>query len=102
MTEEKLLTIRDAALILGVSEKEIIDLAESGAIPAYKIGGVYLRFKRQQIEEAKKTLNLAPKPDARLERRSWKDGFSDFFYFNDFYIISILMIALILWIIFKG
>ena len=42
MNEEKLLTVREASLILGISEKEVLDLAESGAIPAYKIGGVYL------------------------------------------------------------
>ena len=54
MSEEKLLTIREVSLFLGISEKEVIDLAESQALPAYKIGGVYLRFKRQQIEEYRK------------------------------------------------
>lgn len=46
MGEEKLWTVRDVSIFLGISEKEVIDLAESGAIPAYKIGGVYLRENR--------------------------------------------------------
>ena len=54
MAEEKLLTIREVSLYLGISEKEVIELAESQTIPAYRVGGVYLRFKRQQIEEFKR------------------------------------------------
>jgi len=102
MVEEKLLTIRDVSLILGISEKEVIDLAENGSIPAYKIGGVYLRFKRQQVEEAKKNLKvLAHKYEAK-QKDSLKDKVDDFFYFNDFYIFSILIIVLIILIIFQG
>lgn len=102
MTEEKLLTIRDVSLILGISEKEVIELAEDGSIPAYKIGGVYLRFKRQQIEEARNKLKLAPHKHAPKTEYPFKDKVSDFFYFNDFYILSILIMALVLWIIFQG
>ena len=50
MAEEKLLTIREVSLYLGISEKDVIELSENGTIPAYKIGGVYLRFKREQIQ----------------------------------------------------
>ena len=38
----KLLNIRDVAKYLNITEKEVIELAESGAIPAYKVGGVRL------------------------------------------------------------
>lgn len=98
MAEEKLLTVRDVSLILGVSEKEVIDLAESGALPAYKVGGVYLRFKRDQVEECrrKKQLN-APVPEGKI---GIKDKVSDFFYFNDFYILAALAILFLLFIIF--
>ncbi len=44
MAEEKFLTVRDASLILGVSEKEIVDLVETGSLPAYRIGGGGFRF----------------------------------------------------------
>jgi excisionase family DNA binding protein len=109
------LTVREVSLILGISEKEVIDLAESGAIPAYKVGGVYLRFKREQIEEFKKsfrrtlsdknitspTRSLASR-DFMSHKYSFKDMVSDFFYFNDFYILSILLILLMLILIFQG
>jgi len=102
MGEEKLLTVRDVSLILGISEKEVVDLAEGGTIPAYKIGGVFLRFKREQIQEFKKqSQKLHPKIDAG-KVYPFKDKISDFFYFNDFYILASLIIILLLVIIFRG
>lgn len=102
MAEEKLLTVRDVSLLLGISEKEVMDLAESGKIPAYKVGGVYLRFKREQVEAYRKILKPSLHKITAPEKYSFKDRFSDFFYFNDFYILSILLILLILVIIFRG
>jgi excisionase family DNA binding protein len=114
MAEEKLLTIREVSLILGISEKEVIDLAEDGSIPAYKVGGVYLRFKRDQIEEFKKSLRQSVNKntalgktsyasgDFTLQKSSFKERLSDFLYLNDFYILSILLIGLIFLIMFGG
>ncbi len=101
MAEEKLLTVRDVSSILGVSEKEVMDLAEKGALPAYKVGGVYLRFKREQIEEFKKNFKPASCEDNPLFQYSLRDKISDFFYFNDFYIFVILIIILLLLIILR-
>lgn len=104
MAEEKLLTVRDVSLVLGISEKEVMDLAESGKIPAYKVGGVYLRFQRQQVEVFRRTLKgfSAQASNSPSRNYSFKDRFRDFFYFNDFYILSGLLILLILFIIFRG
>jgi len=102
MGEEKLLTVRDVSLILDISEKEVVDLAESGAIPAYKVGGVFLRFKREQIQEIKKQRQkLHPKIDL-ASAYPFKDRISDLFYFNDFYILATLIIISLLVIIFRG
>jgi excisionase family DNA binding protein len=104
MSEEKLLTVRDVSLILGISEKEVLNLAESGAIPAYKIGGLYLRFKKEQIENYKKSIKYSsskPKTDTS-SGYPLRDKLSDFFYFNDFYILTVLIIILLLIIILRG
>jgi excisionase family DNA binding protein len=102
MAEEKLLTIRDVSVILGISEKEVVDLAETGSIPAYKVGGIYLRFKQEQIEAFKKSRKPLARQAKASQKYSFKDKVSDFFYFNDFYILSVLLIILILIIIFGG
>lgn len=99
MKQNKLLTIREVARELGISEQEVIDLAEQGKIPAYKIGGVYLRFKPEHIQEAKQRIfHRAPeKIKAGLFER-----LQDFVYFNDFYILAALIIILMLIIIFRA
>jgi excisionase family DNA binding protein len=98
MSDEKLLTVREVSHILALSEKEVMDLAENGSIPAYKVGGVYLRFKRGQVEEYRKKThsNLGAHREV-----SFKDSALDFFYYNDFYILSFLLIVLMLFIIFR-
>jgi excisionase family DNA binding protein len=98
MAEEKLLTVRDVAHILNLTEKDVLDLAENGAIPAYKVGGVYLRFKRGQVEEHRKKIHSGSQARHKIP---FNDRALDFFYYNDFYIFSILLIILMLFIIFK-
>lgn len=102
MAEEKLLTVREVSSLLGISEREVLDLAENGAIPAYKVAGVYLRFRRDQVIEFKRN---TPKHHAKAEgakNNPIQDRVNDFFYFNDFYILSAIVIILLLVIIFQG
>lgn len=100
--EEKLLTIRDVSQILSVSEKEVMDLAEKEVIPAYKIGGVYLRFKSHQVMDYKKNLRRGTQHLPELEVYGRSEKVRDFLYFNDFYILAGLLVALILVVIFRG
>ncbi len=102
MAEEKLLTVREVSSILGISEKEVLDLAASGAIPAYKIGGVYLRFKKEQIMGFVKHAHpVLSKPKISVNY-PFKDRIKDFIYFNDFYILTFFIILLLLLLIFRG
>jgi len=95
---EKLLTIREAAHYLGISEKQIIELSEQGLIPAYKIGGAYLRFKKVQLELVKDKLG-STKESQELQY-SFIERANDFLYYNDFYILSVLIISFLVYFIF--
>jgi excisionase family DNA binding protein len=102
MAEEKLLTVRDVSVILGVFEKDVLDLAEKGTIPAYKIGGLYLRFKKEQVEQYKRT-HRQEHPECQIkEERGLRDSFFDFFYFNDFYILALFLIVLLGFLVYRG
>ena len=101
MGQEKLLTVRDVSIALGVSEREVLDLAETGQMPAYKVGGVYLRFKKEQVEDFRKTFKHSDQQGVKKEY-PLGEKLSDFFYFNDFYILAALIIILVLIFIFKG
>ncbi len=100
---ERFLTVRDVSLILGISEKEVMDLVESKQLDAYKVGGIYIRFKQEQITQFGKSFKPAVKNrQIASQKYSLTDRISDFFYFNDFYILAALIIALILVVIFQG
>jgi excisionase family DNA binding protein len=82
MTEEKMLTVRDVSILLGVTEKDVLDLTESGVIPGYKVGGVYLRFKKEQVEQYKKNQSqLSPVP-SKEHVDSFGSRIQDFFLFQ--------------------
>jgi excisionase family DNA binding protein len=100
MSEEKLLTIRDVALFLNISEREVMNFAEQGRIPAYKIAGVYLRFRKEQVEEFKKALSPEETASNRPSAYTVRERISDFFYFNDFYILSALVVLCVIFFIF--
>ena len=46
---EKLLTIDEVARILKMPEEEVKRLVDAGEIPAYSIGGSFMRFRKEQI-----------------------------------------------------
>jgi excisionase family DNA binding protein len=101
---EKLLNIEEVCQNLGISEEDLRNLVDRGEIPAYRLGGTILRFKKAQIDIIKARgipdiseldkMALSPVQD------SWLEKFKDFVYFNDFYIVSLIIIVVLLLAIF--
>jgi excisionase family DNA binding protein len=98
--KEKLITTREVSLILGLSEKDVIDLADTNLLPHFKLGGEFIRFKREDVLKVKKGVkkryNL---PDNKGANKAGR--IKEFLYFNDFYIICTIIITVLLWIILK-
>lgn len=95
---KKFLTSKEAADYLAVSENEINALADNKQIPVYKIGGIYTRFKVDDLELCRRK---GITKSSRKHAENALDSLKDFFYFNDFYIFSAIAIAVILYFIFK-
>lgn len=95
----KLLTIRDVANYLNITEKEVIELAEEGTIPAYKVGGVYLRFKKEQLDLIKH--KVKPNQSLISIEGTFLERVKDFIYHNDFYIFSLAVIFFLLYFIIR-
>ena len=102
MDEEKMLTVRDVAMLLNISEKDVLDLTEKGTIPGYKIGGLYLRFKKEQVEQYKKQQHHLHPNLHKEEPTSSSNKLSDFFYFNDFYILATVLIIIFGYLVYRG
>ena len=95
---KRFLTSKEAADYLGITENELIDLSKANRITAYKIGGIYTRFKIDDMEAyRRKSITKGNKSYSN----SNFDSIRDFFYFNDFYIYSGIIIAVMLYFILK-
>lgn len=103
MDETRFLNITEAANFLETSEQGIKDLVKEGRLTAYQIGGMYLRFKQDELEDFKNNIQ-AHLPYKRPGRSglSFYGNVGDFIYFNDFYIIAILLIIFLISIILKS
>lgn len=97
--KEKLCTTREASHALGIHEKDVIELANKNIIPHFKVAGEFLRFRKEDIlrikPAIKKKYNIPERKDRSLER------IREFIYFNDFYLISAIIIIVLIWIIVK-
>lgn len=102
---EKLITLREAARLLSIPPEEVEKWVREGRLPAFQIGGEFLRFRREEIERFKRERiqlpqqEIPPQTEGRGEHYGFVDGIKDFFYFNDFYLICLLLALLALWAI---
>lgn len=95
---KKFLTFKEAADYLGIPEAELETLVEKARIPSYKIGGIYTRFRVDDLNSYRRKI---PGKFLKREGGTTLDRIKDFFYFNDFYIYSAAAIIVILYFIFK-
>lgn len=83
---EKLLTLEEAARRLGLPAESVENLILEGKLPSFRLAGNLLRFRLKDVE----TLRLE-REKKRGRRPSLFDRVSDFFYFNDFYLVAFLI-----------
>jgi len=82
---------------LGITERQLERLVSLGHVPAYRIGGQFLRFRGEQLDRLKGQrladlmahLDAAAPPLAPWQRA--RDRVLDFLYFNDFYLVSVAL-----------
>ena len=91
-----LLTGEEVKNFLAVDQTAFDKYLKEGKLPAYKIGGTYLRFHKEDVLNLR--AQLAPKKSARsgvfLGGR-----LADFWRFNNFYIISLLIAVAVIWVV---
>jgi excisionase family DNA binding protein len=91
-----MLTLDEVKNYLEVEQQVIEKFIRDGALHAYKIGGVYIRFRKEEVLSLKYDVLLKKKPASAsisVGQRLW-----NFWRFNNFYIISLLTIAaLVYW-----
>jgi len=92
------ITVRESAQILAVSEKKVMDLIEEGDLQAYKIADQFLRLKRNEVVNIRTTGQVVS--ENIIQTYTTGERVQDFFYFNDFYLIALAVISVLLYIVF--
>ena len=92
------ITVRETAQILAVSEKKVMDLIESGNLQAYRIADQFLRLKRNEVLNIHSTGQVVS--EITTHSYTSAERVRDFFYFNDFYLVALVIIGVLLYIIF--
>ena len=102
---EKLWTTAEAAQCLGVTEVDVQELVRQGKLTGYKLGGKFLRFRPDQVEQLKGAMHFRPQVRKRKHPQpgTWSANLRDFLYFYDFYLASAALLAvLIIYLIASG
>ncbi len=84
-----LLTLEEVKNFLAVDQERVEKFLEQGKLHAYKIGGTYIRFRKEEILTLHSELLPKPKGKPFLAR------VGDFWRFNNFYIVSLLILIAI-------
>jgi len=90
-----MLTLEEVKNYLGVPQDDLEKMIQSGKLNAYKIGGAYIRFRKEEV--------LQLKHDGDASQSSGGGGFlskaGDFWRFNNFYILSLGLVAILIYLI---
>lgn len=87
-----LLTEEEVQNYLGIDRPEIEKLMKRGKLTAFRVGGSYLRFRKEEVTALKAGKRFVSAE--QLGRRSWLDRTRDFWKFYSFYVLSSILIAL--------
>lgn len=106
---DRYLSPEEAAGILEISQEELWDLAHQHKIPTHSIAGAFLRFKREEVEAIKIKWRIERElfpqrqkffsHSSRVIKATFFEKIQDFWYFNDFYIISTIIVMVFLYFI---
>lgn len=93
-----MLTLEEVKNFLDVTQDDLEKYLKSGKLKAYKIGGTYIRFRKEDVLNLRS--ELLPKR-TKAASPSVGSRISDFWQFNNFYIISILVVIGLIVVIVK-
>ena len=75
-----------------------MDLIEEGKLNSYRIADKFLRLKKSEVLDLRNAGHVQVENAIHPYRPS--DRLQDFFYFNDFYLIALIIILALLYVIF--
>lgn len=94
-----LLSSEEVKRYLELEDPDLNGFIELGKLQAYKIGGAYLRFRKEDVLNLKQEIQSARKPSLSIP---WFTRLLDFWRFNNFYILSLFFIAVLFFVFIRS
>lgn len=85
-----MLTFEEVKNFLEIDQQEIEKHLKEGKLHAYKIGGTYVRFRKEEVLNLR--FEVLPGKGRPAANASFGARLRDFWRFNNFYIVSVLLI----------
>ncbi len=92
-----MLTIEEVKNFLEVDQSELEKYLKQGKIKAYKIGGTYVRLREQEVMIV--LYGLVPRKIKPGTQVSLGARLGDFWHYNNFYIISLLLAMIVVFFV---
>ncbi|MSR78464.1 MAG: helix-turn-helix domain-containing protein [Candidatus Omnitrophica bacterium] len=86
-----MLTFEEVKNFLDVEQSQVEKFLENGKLRAYKIGGTYIRFRKEEVLNLR--FEIMPQKTKLPKKASLGGSLLEFWRFNNFYILSILIVA---------
>lgn len=92
-----MLTLEEVKNYLEIEQREIESFIQQGKLHAYKIGGTYLRFRKEEVLTLR--YEVLPSGKKKKTKVSFGARLLDFWKFNNFYIVSLLLVGALVYVI---
>lgn len=96
-----LLTVEEVKNYLAIEQQQLEHYIAQGKLQAYKIGGTFLRFRKEDVLNLR--FEIQPSGErAKKKRPGVFSKIADFWRFNNFYILSLLIVAAAVYFILRA
>lgn len=95
-----MLTLEEVKNYLELEQEELENYISQGKLNAYKIGGAYLRFRKEDVLNLR--YEIAPSFKKKKNKPNFFTRILDFWLFNNFYILSIILVVTVAYFVIKG
>ncbi len=95
-----MLTVEEVKNYLSIEQQQLEQYIAQGKLQAYKIGGTFLRFRKEEVLNLR--FQIQP---ASAKQKNGPGVFSkiaDFWRFNNFYILSLLIVGAAIYFVMRG
>jgi excisionase family DNA binding protein len=91
-----MLNLNEVMRFLVIDQRTVEKLVKRGRLHAYKVGGLYLRFEKDEVLTVKRNYSLR----FGVPSLFW-DTILEWWRFNNFYILSFIVLVLLILLLFR-